>query len=66
MVHRQLCFSDWLWLEVLPALAFLAFFDLVVVALSLASLLVELEEVVDRQMTMKLATLLSCQATSVS
>ena len=28
VAHRQLCSSDWLWLEVLPALAFLAAFYL--------------------------------------
>ena len=30
-MHRQLCLSDWLSLEVLPALAFLAFFYLALV-----------------------------------
>ena len=60
-----MCFSDWLWLEVIPALAFLPFFYLALVALSLASLLVDLEEVVEYEMMMKPVTPLSYQATWV-
>ena len=46
-MHRQLCFSDWLWLEVLPALVFLAFFYLALVVFLSVLFLVDLEEVVD-------------------
>ena len=62
-MYRQLCFSDWLWLEVLPALAFLACLCLALAVLSLASLLVDLNEVEDYYMMMKLVTLFSYQAT---